>query len=118
MKRLTVAHAPDIPYREIIDPDEVITGVDMNGTEEEVLASSWLNDHEARACARICNHLRTLTTKKSIVMVTRFTGQKLQIRYYLKMMGISNIRVTTTTGALVTQSDIVLFSLVKNNSEG
>jgi superfamily I DNA and/or RNA helicase len=116
MRRLTLAHAPDIPYREIIDPDEVITWVDMDGTEEEVLAFSWLNDHEARACAKICNHLRTLT-KKSIVMVTRFTGQKLQIRYYLKMMGVSDIRVTTTTGALGTQSDIVLFSVVRNNSE-
>ena len=32
-------------------------------------------------------------------------------------MGISNIRVITTTGALGTQSDIVLFSRVRNNSE-
>ena len=49
MRRLTLAHAPDIPYREIIDPDQVITGMDMDGNEEEVLTSSWLNDHEARA---------------------------------------------------------------------
>jgi hypothetical protein len=116
MRRLTLNHVPDIPYREIIEPDEVVTWVDMNGTEEEVLASSWLNDHEARACAKICNHLRTLTNK-SIVVVTRFTGQKMQIRNYLKMMGIPNIRVTTTTGALGTQSDIVIFSLVRNNPE-
>ena len=80
-------------------------------SEEGVLASSWLNDHEARACTKICNHLRTLTNK-SIVVITRFTGQKMQIRNYL-----SDIRVTTTTGALGTQSDIVIFSLVRNNPE-
>ena len=54
----------------------------MDGTGEEVLASSWLNDHNARACTKICNHLRTLT-KNSIVMVTRFTVQKLQIKNYI-----------------------------------
>jgi superfamily I DNA and/or RNA helicase len=75
-----------------------------------------MNDQEARACAKICNHLRTLTNK-SIVVVTRFTGEKMQIRNYLKMMGTSKIRVTTTTGALGTQSDIVIFSLVRNNPE-
>jgi len=78
MKRLTVAHAPDIPYREIIDPDEVITGVDMDGTEEEVLASSWLNDHEARACTRICNHLRTLT-KKSMLWLLGLQGRNCKL---------------------------------------
>jgi superfamily I DNA and/or RNA helicase len=41
----------------------------------------------------------------------------MQIRNYLKMMGISNVRVTTTIGALGTQSDIVIFSLVRNNPE-
>jgi hypothetical protein len=33
MRKLTLVHAPDIPYRETIDPDEVITWVDMDGTE-------------------------------------------------------------------------------------
>jgi hypothetical protein len=32
-------------------------------------------------------------------------------------MGYENIKVTTTTGALGTQADIVLFSLVRNNPE-
>jgi hypothetical protein len=83
MRRLILNHAPDIPYREIIEPDEVVTWVDMNGTEEEVLASSWLNDDEATACAKICNHLKSLTNK-SIVVVTRFTGQKCKLGIILK----------------------------------
>jgi superfamily I DNA and/or RNA helicase len=32
-------------------------------------------------------------------------------------MGHSDIKVTTTTGALGTQADIVLFSLTRNNPE-
>ena len=32
-------------------------------------------------------------------------------------MGHTNIKVTTTTGALGTQADIVLFSLTRNNPE-
>jgi superfamily I DNA and/or RNA helicase len=32
-------------------------------------------------------------------------------------MGLGNIKVTTTTGALGTQADVVLFSLVRNNPE-
>jgi superfamily I DNA and/or RNA helicase len=114
MRRLTLDHSPDVPYRDIIEPEEVITWVDIDGIEEEILASSWINDLEAKACAKVCNHLRSLTNK-SIVVITRFTGQKMQIRNYMRMMGVSNIRITTTTGALGTQSDIVIFSLVRNN---
>ena len=32
-------------------------------------------------------------------------------------MGLSDIKTSTTTGALGTQADIVLFSLVRNNTE-
>ena len=40
------------------------------------------------------------------------------IRSYLLSMGIGEcVKVTTTTGALGTQADIVIFSLVRNNLE-
>jgi hypothetical protein len=52
------------------------------------------------------------------VIITRFTGQVMAIRNLLAQMGLLdnyNIKVTTTTTALGTQADIVLFSLVRNN---
>jgi superfamily I DNA and/or RNA helicase len=73
---------------------------------------------EAKACAKICSHLIQITqNRKSIVVITRFTAQKEFIRSYLQRMGHINIKVTTTTGALGTQADIVIFSLTRNNPE-
>jgi hypothetical protein len=34
-------HLPDVEYRGIIDPDEVVTWVDINGNEEPIGATSW-----------------------------------------------------------------------------
>jgi superfamily I DNA and/or RNA helicase len=115
-RRLVLEHMPDVEYRQIIQPDEVVTWVDINGIEQPRGPTSWVNDLEAKACAKICNRLIHLT-RKSIVVITRFTAQKQIIHYYLQKMGHENIKVTTTTGALGTQADIVLFSLVRNNSE-
>jgi energy-coupling factor transporter ATP-binding protein EcfA2 len=115
-RRLTLEQMPEIEYRDIIQPDEVTTWIDVNGIEQPKGPTSWANDLEAKACAKICNHL-TLITKKSIVVITRFTAQKQMIRYYLQKIGHPEIKVTTTTGALGTQADIVIFSLVRNNPE-
>ena len=82
-----------------------------------VRRTSWANDTEAKACAKICHHLMHIAPRKSIVVVSRFRGQKQFIRSYLQRMGHSDIKVTTTTGALGTQADIVLFSLTRNNPE-
>jgi hypothetical protein len=117
LRRLSLQQQPDLEYRTVIDPGEVITWVDINGTEEEILATSWANDLEARACAKICSHLTHVASNKSIVIVTRFTGQQIYILNYLNQMGLNNIRVVTTTGALGTQADIVIYSLVRNNPE-
>jgi energy-coupling factor transporter ATP-binding protein EcfA2 len=117
-RRLTLFSPPDLEYRQIVQPDEVTTWVDINGEEEEILASSWMNNTEAKACARICNHLLRITRNKSIVVVTRYQGQRIQIKNYLQhQMGHTNVKVTTTTGALGTQADIVVVSLVRNNTE-
>ena len=61
-----------------------------------------------------------LKEEKRIVIITRFTGQVMAIRNLLAQMDLfdnHDIRVTTTTSALGTQGDIVLFSLVRNNQE-
>jgi superfamily I DNA and/or RNA helicase len=85
--------------------------------------SSWSNPQEAAACAKICKNLvkiPALTNDNSIVIITRFTGQVMAIRNLLAQMGLLdnyNIKVTTTTTALGTQGDIVLFSLVRNNQD-
>lgn len=116
-RRLVLDCSPDLEFREIIQPDEVTTWVDINGNEQPIGPSSWANDIEAKACARICSHLIQVTRNKSIAVITRFSAQKLTIKTYLQRMGHTNIKVTTTTGALGTQADIVLFSLTRNNPE-
>jgi len=118
-RRLTLEIQPDIEYRDIIQPSEVTTWVDISkGIEEPIGPSSWANETEAKACARICHQLNYVAPKKSIVIITRYTAQKQLIRSYLQNMGIGDrMKVTTTTGALGTQADIVIFSLVRNNSE-
>ena len=60
-------------YRNIIDPDEVVTWVDINGNEEPIGPTSWANDIEAKAHAKTYNHLSKIT-RKSIAVVTRFKG--------------------------------------------
>ncbi|MFL6399786.1 MAG: AAA domain-containing protein [Nitrososphaeraceae archaeon] len=117
-RRLVLDSQPDMEFRDVIEPDQVTTWVDINGTEQPIGPSSWANNIEAKACAKICSHLIQITSNsKSIVVITRFTAQKQIIRRYLQRMGHTNIKVTTTTGALGTQADIVLFSLTRNNPE-
>jgi len=55
--------------------------------------SSWANDMEAKACAKICSHLISITRGKSIAVITRFSAQKLTIRTYLQRMGHADIKV-------------------------
>jgi len=116
-RRLTLLRTPDIEYRDIIQPDDVITWVDVNGSERPMGPTSWANELEAKACTRISSHLSFIAPKKTIVIVTRFTAQKHIIRNYLQRIGDNRTKVTTTTGALGTQADIVIFSLVRNNPE-
>jgi superfamily I DNA and/or RNA helicase len=116
-RRLTVEVPPDIEYRDIIQPDEVVTWVDANGAERPLGPTSWANELEAKACVKISNHLSKIAPKKTKVIVTRFTAQKHFIRNYLQRIGDYNTKVTTTTGALGTQADIIIFSLVRNNHE-
>lgn len=125
---LTNLYALERDFRQILDPDEVVTWLDMRNSEETPSKeSSWINQAEARACAKICRQLVKLMPhpqqqkeEKRIVIITRFTGQVMAIRNLLAQMDLfesHDIRVTTTTSALGTQGDIVLFSLVRNNQE-
>jgi AAA domain len=113
-RRLILDQAPDAVYRDIIQPEDVITWVDINGEERQSGPSSWANDMEAKACAKICKELRSVT-RKSIAIVTRFSEQRRIISRHIQRMRLDNIKVNTTTGALGTQADIVLISLVRNN---
>lgn len=106
----------DNEFRSIINPEEVITWADLNGTEEMASPSSWYNDIEANACVKICCELRRVTPSKSISIVTRYTEQRRMITKYLRNLDV-NVRVLTSTGALGTQADIILFSIVRNNPE-
>jgi superfamily I DNA and/or RNA helicase len=123
---LTNMYALEDDFKQILDPAEVVTWLDMHNSEEmPSKESSWINQAEARACAKICRQLvklmpRPLKEEQRIVIITRFTGQVMAIRNLLAQMGLfdnHDIRVTTTTSALGTQGDIVLFSLVRNNPE-
>jgi hypothetical protein len=62
--------------------------------------------------------LNIVTRNTSIVVVTMYTGQRILTTNYLRPFGLRDkVKVTTTTGALGTQVDIVIFSLVRNNPE-
>jgi superfamily I DNA and/or RNA helicase len=117
-RRLRLYQISGMEYREIINPEEPVTWVDINGAENTMGFSSWANDIEAKACAKLCQQLAYATRNRSIVAVTRYTGQRQLISHYLGQMGLADrTRVTTTTGALGTQADIVVFSLVRNKEE-
>ncbi|MFI5423945.1 MAG: AAA domain-containing protein [Nitrososphaeraceae archaeon] len=115
-RRLILDQSPNPVYRDIIDPEEVVTWLNINGEEKALGQSSWANDIEAKVCAKICQELRYIT-KKSIAIVTRFSEQRRILTRYVQRSGLLNIKVSTTTGALGTQADIVLFSLVRSNPE-
>jgi energy-coupling factor transporter ATP-binding protein EcfA2 len=126
---LTNMYALEHDFKRILDPDEIVTWVDIHDSEETPSKeSSWANLAEARACAKICKQLvkhmpqqqQRLKEQRRIVIITRFTGQVMAIRNLLAQMDLfdnHDIRVTTTTTALGTQADIVLFSLVRNNKD-
>jgi hypothetical protein len=56
-RRLVLDQPPDVEYRNIVQPNEVTTWIDMNGTEQPIGPSSWANEIEANAWAKICSHL-------------------------------------------------------------
>lgn len=126
---LTNMYALEHDFKRILDPDEVVTWLDIHDSEETPSKeSSWANLAEARACAKICKQLvkhmpqqqQRLKEQRRIVIITRFTGQVMAISNLLAQMDLfdnHDIRVTTTTTALGTQADIVLFSLVRNNKD-
>ena len=71
-----------------------------------------------KTCAKLCKHLSIVTRNKSIVVVTRYTGQRILVTNYLRpFVLIDRIKVITTTGTLGTQADIVIFSITRNNQE-
>jgi len=48
-RRLSLDRSPDLEYRDIIQPDEVTTWVDINGDEQPIGPTSWANVTEAKA---------------------------------------------------------------------
>ena len=91
-RRLNVTNIEHLDYnfKQIINPEDVITWIDTCKSEEiPYKESSWSNPQEAIACARICENLvklRPFSTSmneevsNSIVIITRFTGQVREIR--------------------------------------
>lgn len=115
-RRFGAKYAIEDSFKDILNPQEVITWVNLDGNEEMAGPSSWYNDLEAKACVRICRELKRVAPAKSISIVTRYTEQRRTISKYLQHLDVE-ARVLTTTGALGTQADIVIFSLVRNNPE-
>ena len=116
-RRLSLKVSPNYDLKEIIKPETVTTFVDINGPEREAGASSWENDTEAKACVKICKELNRINPSLSIAIVTRYTEQQAKISSYIQRMGYQNVRVVTTSAALGTEADVVLFSLTRNNSD-
>jgi hypothetical protein len=115
-RRFMARYAIDEKFRSILNPDDVITWVNLDGEEQIGGPSSWYNEVEVRACIRLCCELKRVAPSKSISIVTRYTEQRRMLSKCLQPLDIE-ARVLTTTGALGTQADIVIFSLVRNNPE-
>jgi superfamily I DNA and/or RNA helicase len=77
--------------------------------------TSWYNDLEAKACARICYELKRVGSN-SLSVITRYSEQGRIISNYLRNLDLE-AKVLTTTGSLGTQADILIFSIVRNNPE-
>lgn len=116
-RRLRLTEKPEPLYQKIIEPEDVITWADMIGEEDPFGPTSWKNEAEAKACAKLCGEIRRVTKGKSIAVITRYTAQRKAIKRYLRLMGLCDIIVQTTTAALGTQADIVIVSLTRSNDD-
>ena len=65
----------DSKLKKIIQPDEVITWIDVNGNEEMSRLSSWYNKTEANVCGLLCNELKKIAPHKSIAIVTLYKNK-------------------------------------------
>ncbi len=97
-RRLNLYQIPGIEYRKIINPEEPVTWVDINGEENTLGFSSWAHEIQAKTYAKLCQPLAYASRNRSIVVDTRYTGQAQLISHYLGQMVLTDrVRATTTT---------------------
>jgi len=116
-RRLSLAHEPAEPFGEILQPEPMITFVDVPGIQQESGPTSWCNPNEAKVISNICREAIRCSTAQSVMPITRFSAQRNLIYDHLKELGIYNILPKTTTEALGLEEDVCIFSLTKNNPE-
>jgi hypothetical protein len=120
-RRLRLSRPPDSHFKEILQPEPVVTFVDVGAAhtcqEREHGPSSWSNPIEANIVARICAEAKRCMSSSSIMPVTRYRGQCSEIGRHLKNLGILDIEARTTTSALGLEDQLVVFSITRNNPD-
>ncbi len=114
-RRLVIKETVEKAYLEVINPENVVTWINADTPETLEGLESYKNEGEAMMCLNLCQELTRVTPHSSIVVLARYKGQRNLISYLIGAMELNNVKVLTTTAALGTQADIVIFSLVRNN---
>ncbi len=115
-RRLILHNYPEHEFRRILDPESVVTMIDLlDGAEEQRGLTSYVNPTVARATARLCQQIAGCIGDQTIMVVTRYAAQRDLLSGLLNRLGLYRIKVVTTTQALGTQADLTIATLVRNN---
>lgn len=114
-RRLALEKSPNHGFKSILCSDPLVTFLDTNGVEKAQGLSSWSNPIEAKCVAKLCQEAERCLSSHSIMALSRYTAQRFEINNLLRSLGISDIEARTTTQALGTEKNLVIFSLTRNN---
>lgn len=116
-RRLRVIKRPERAFMELLDPDQVVSYVNVEGQEQKQGISSCSNPAEAKAVVNLATQLYRCTEGQvSIMAIAKYKAQRRLISEYAKHAGIS-LDSRTTTGALGAQADVTIFSQTRCNSD-
>lgn len=114
-RRLRLCKNPESPYTKLLDPEPIVTFIDVKGQELQEGISSYSNPTEAKAVVRLAKQIFWCTNgKASIMAISRYKEQRRLINKLAGNEGVP-LDARTTTGALGTQADTVIVSITRNN---
>jgi len=114
-RRLQMLERPEPSFVKLLDPESVVTYIDLKGQEEPQGISSYSNPTEAKAVVKLAQQIHKCTRgQTSIMSIARYKEQRRLISRYARNIGME-IDSRTTTGALGAQADAVIVSQTRNN---
>ena len=87
--------------------------------EKDSLLLSHSNEYEAQFVVALCRHLLKQGYQPSqVTILTAYTGQLLKVRQKMPKRGFYGVKVTNIDNFQGEENDIIILSLVRNNSLG